>query len=185
VGPSGQFAERWHLWPIAAEPMHAGQPEPAARRRSIASPTLFDPSARCRCSEVDDPYLEYAPKQSCIKMVFQIFQAVIELANASTFGVVSSVSPFRRSETLETEQVGCQCVHNCWRFSRRNVRQTECGSQPRQSEAECLGPEPTEPEQFVDRHSRTGQGTRAVRIRNSRVVDGSQDLSNAICLLLV
>src|SRR4051795_6955883 len=50
--------------------MHAGLPEPAARRRSIASPVVFDPLERCRCVEVDDPYLEYAPKQFCIKMVF-------------------------------------------------------------------------------------------------------------------
>src|ERR1041385_5379570 len=50
--------------------MHAGLPEPAARRCSIASPALFDPLARCRSVEVDGPYLEYAPKQFCIKMVF-------------------------------------------------------------------------------------------------------------------
>src|ERR1035441_3510449 len=50
--------------------MHAEQPEPAAHHRSIAWPALFDPSARCRCSEVDDPYLEYAPKQFYIKLVF-------------------------------------------------------------------------------------------------------------------
>src|SRR5262249_1432506 len=31
---------------------------------------LFDLLVRCRCSEVDDPYLEYAPKQFYIKMVF-------------------------------------------------------------------------------------------------------------------
>src|ERR1017187_1159062 len=39
--------------------------------RSTAWPALFDPSARCRCSEVDDPYLEYAPKQFYIKMLVQ------------------------------------------------------------------------------------------------------------------
>ena len=32
-----------------------------------------DPSARHRYSEVDDPYLEYAPKQFYIKMVFTRF----------------------------------------------------------------------------------------------------------------
>src|SRR5258708_11687470 len=50
--------------------MHAGLPEPAARRCSIALPALFDPLARCRSVEVDGPYPEYAPKQFCIKMVF-------------------------------------------------------------------------------------------------------------------
>src|SRR4051794_22875971 len=51
--------------------MPVGQREPAARRRSIAEPALFDLSRRCRCTEVDDPCTEYAPKQFYIKMVFR------------------------------------------------------------------------------------------------------------------
>jgi hypothetical protein len=39
-------------------------------RRSTTWQALFDASARYQSSEVDDPYLEYAPKQFYIKMVF-------------------------------------------------------------------------------------------------------------------
>ena len=39
-------------------------------RRSRVWQALFDASARCQISEVDDPYFEYAPKQLYITMVF-------------------------------------------------------------------------------------------------------------------
>ena len=68
----------------------AGQREPAGRRRPIAWQALFDLSKECRCSEVDDPYLEYAPEQFYIKMVLINFSSGqrpsrIDLVDVSLF----------------------------------------------------------------------------------------------------
>jgi hypothetical protein len=74
--------------------MPVGQREPAGRRRSIAWQALFDLSTRCRCSEVDDPYLEYAPKQFYIKMVF------INFSRGQRPSLNLSVLPLGNSDTL-------------------------------------------------------------------------------------
>src|SRR5579883_1765497 len=53
--------------------MHAGLPELAVHRRSTAWLALFGPWARCRYSELDDPYFRVCAKTILHKKIFPNF----------------------------------------------------------------------------------------------------------------
>src|ERR1035441_1187374 len=94
--------------------MHAARPALAVHHRSTAWPALFDPLARCRCSEVDDPYLEYAPKQFYIKMLFPNY-----LSGRTTSRQVAG-NPRARPFAVAGE----------WGYSPLRCQQGECTSSP-------------------------------------------------------